>query len=195
MSAFAITPVQDALRDWLLLSTGLAESAVIWADQSGGSPAGAFATLRLSSILTLSPHDDSRHDFSDARPEGEEIERAVWGPRELVVGVQTYSPRVVGATSAFELARKAQTGLQRTDVRQALASAGLALIDAGAPRNVSTLLDTAFQGRMAFDVRFNASDEAVTRLTYIETASGEGTVLGADLPPQPYSVTLPPEEF
>ena len=45
MSAFAITPVQDALRDWLLLSTGLAESAVIWADQSGGSPAGAGSGL------------------------------------------------------------------------------------------------------------------------------------------------------
>lgn len=171
MSAFSIAVVESALRAWLMASTGLNEDVIRWADQSGGQPTTDFIIMRMGVFDALSIHDDVRW-----RTQGGQPERFSTGPRVLGVYVQANTRLTFGASSAFELARKAQRGLGLPSVRVALAEAGLALQDAGRPRNIATLLDTRFQGRYAFDVLFNTSDELITSDGFIEAVSGTGTV-------------------
>jgi len=78
------------------------------------------------------------------------------------------------------LARLAQVGLSMVSVQTALEAAGLSVADPGQPRDISGILDQRFQSRWALDVRFNCTSELSEALTFIETFSGVGEVIGPD---------------
>lgn len=195
--AFTLTTAEAALHAWLLSCTGLGEDDIIWADQEGYQPTGPYMTMRLASFSPVSPHEDVLYDEDESPPvtAGAEITRTAIAYRLLTLFLQAFSRDVHGASGAFEIARKAQMGLTRPSVQQALRAAGLAVADVGAPRNVTTLFDTDFVGRFALDVTFNVTDEDAQTLTFIETVEGEGEVSSpSETYAFPYSATIPAED-
>ncbi len=158
--------IEDALHDWLKAATGV---TCIWAEQSGPQPRPPYCTLRIDGPRRLGGADELRQEAA-----GEDVRQLVVGQRELTVQCQAFTAGTNGLATARELLTKAQVRLSLPSVRDQLSEVGLTVIDEGNVQNVSTVLETKWQGRAALDVRFGCADSAHERAGSIETVEFEG---------------------
>lgn len=137
------TGVKSAIRGWFLPATGLADGAVIWANQTGPRPAVPFAEINFRAGITrLGAYDEERLDPNTA---GNIIRVA---QRKLTVSCHTYGP------GAIALMETAQEALDTYAARSALASGGLYVSDRGKIQDLTKLLETTFEERAQLDVVF-----------------------------------------
>ena len=136
--------IGQALRQWVMNTTGLADNKVVFEYQAGPQPEWPYATINPT-LATASQglYDEQAYDSGTLT----HVER-----RTLTVSVNVYGAQ--GQTLA--IAEAAQDGLELLSVSTILAAAGVSLIDKGQLRNLSTLEDTQFIERFHFDVQFAA---------------------------------------
>lgn len=163
------TTVENALRAWVRAGSGLSEAAVLWAEQMGARPEGAFASLRIGELTPERGAPDEVQAITDlAADPGEEIELRVNGRRELTVSVQLFGAPVTG-TTALAILANVQAALALPSVVTALELAGLTVANIGAPLNVTAIKGTAFEGRAVLNVRFRTLVSLSEFTGYIST--------------------------
>jgi hypothetical protein len=80
--------------------------------------------------------------------------------------------------TARDLLSRAQSALSLPSTISAFDAAGIAELKADGIRDLTTLVETSFEGRAAMDVTFGLSDSVTGRVGYIETISLTGNVTG-----------------
>lgn len=136
--------IGQALRQWILTSTALADNKVLFAFQPGPQPEWPFVVLNPT--LATAPqglYDEQQFGTGTLT----RIER-----RTVTVSVNVYGAQ----GEALAIADQAADGLESQAVLAILEAAGLAPIDKGQPRNLSELEETQFVERYEFDVKLSA---------------------------------------
>jgi hypothetical protein len=167
--------LEDALRAWVVATTGLPEGDVIWAEQTGARPAGvSFATLKIGTLIPLGAVDEVATNYDALRPAHQEIELQVRSLREFSVSAQFFSDNSTGNSTARVYAQKAQSGLALPSVRSNLHAVGLSPFDRGSVQVVNTLIGTRWESRAILEPRFYVmltDSEFTTWIEHCEPAS------------------------
>lgn len=164
--------IENAIHAWAVQASGLGAAKVIWANQHLGQRARPFVTLRLLGIERIG-HDALVQSYDGAAAPGQEVTLAVDGRRTLVVGVQAFSTSVVGAGTAREIASRIQTALSLPGTQAGLRAAGLAVLNEGRITDIPELVETRWESRASFDVRFHCTDSATEKTGFIATTEIE----------------------
>lgn len=174
MAAIAWATIRAALVTWLQGSsaTALGAGKVLWAGQNGVQPQGDHATLRISSVQSLGLRDEAQTSTDLGRPAGQEVKLASKAQREFTVSVQVLTAKPVdaaGTGDAMSLASQVRDSLTLPSVVAAFDAAGFCVFDVGQALDVGAVLDTAWQGRAAFDLRCRTAGEVAEYTGYIAT--------------------------
>lgn len=164
------TVCENALHAWLVSATGLDAAKVVWANQDGPEPTGAFVTLKVLAFTPAPGLDALVQTYDAGGAAGADLILAVDARRQLSVSVQAFSPAVTGPTSARALLAKAQAALALPGVRSGFSAARLASFNASGITDVSAVRETKWQSRASMEVRFHAVDSVSERTTWIATA-------------------------
>lgn len=159
----------DALRDWVTSRTGL---PVIWSHPDAPRPERPYVALQITALTRI-----ARETIGSVDEDGI---AQISGDRDAVISVTVYEradaadPRAA-LTRAVEL----RDSLELPSVRNSLYVDGWALraVEFG-PNDVPELLDTQWEPRAVFDVRFGTSISQDDDLGLIEAIAGTGTVNG-----------------
>jgi hypothetical protein len=199
--------VENGIRRAVMLALQLDDAHVIWSDQDGIRPGqsvpseGMFATIRLDSPLPVeTPY--LVHVFDGAR-DHQEFEQRVAVCKSIRSFVQVFggtpSGGTVGDVSAVAVASLMQTRLRLPSIRAVIKAAGLSVFDYGTVRNVSRILQTAFESRAAVELGWYFTETASEFTTYIAeaiiTATSQGVVFDVgpiDITEGPLPVNLGP---
>lgn len=174
--------IEDALFDLVQASTEFADENIFFSDQDGISPQPSpYATISIGDLNRVGI-DASTRDFDGARTAGSEIVRTTMGMRELVCAFSFFTPKTVGATTAWSIAAKLEAELQLSSVRDGLNAVGLGVANVGSVRWVPKLNNTEFEGRAMLEVRFNVPQGASDAIGYIETVNVTPVIDGVTLP-------------
>lgn len=164
-----LADLEDAIRAWVLATTGLDPSRVWFSDQPVPSPAISSSSPRIT-ISVGGPRkvgqDELRHNFNSSRPAGQEVEYQAIGPREVTVSLQAFA----ADSSSVDLLEAALTGLRLPSVRDALNAAGVGVLREGDVRSLSAIRGTTYEDRALLEVVVLVSSSAVERVGYIERA-------------------------
>lgn len=174
------TVVEDAIQKWLADATGIPGNKCVWVMQDATRRAKPFATLMRdggqdepgTNETRIRANLDADPDTDD--PPADLILQTV--PQvEFTVSVQTFTDAVQGDTSAFRLLDIARNKLGQLSQLDAFETAGVAVVDRGTVQNLSTILETQFEGRAALVVRFRVADMTEETIGQINTAPVSGT--------------------
>jgi hypothetical protein len=97
-------------------------------------------------------------------------------PAEFMLRVQVFTAEVRGNSAAPALLSKIHSYLETETARDALASAGLVVIDRGSIQNLTALVETRFEGRASLDIRMRFADGGQETATYIGSVELTPTV-------------------
>lgn len=163
--------IQNALRGWVAVATGITLASVIMADQDGPRPAKPFATVRLSAVLPLGAYDGVYTSMVAGTPDPrEEVLVTVAGHREIVVSIQVFTATTQGSASALVLANKLKSAASLPSQQAVFDAAGASLFEVGQVRDLSAVFRTANEGRAQVDARLYATESLTETTTFIETA-------------------------
>ena len=161
--------IENAIQAAVLTGSGLPK--VIWADQPYPRPARPYGTLKRISARDSSPFDEQRFSFGATQPVGQEIAITTIGPRTIVVSFNAYSDVVTGAGTAAEYCEALRSTLSLPATLDALHGAGVSLIRRGDTRDLSKLVETAFESRAQLDLTIAVTDTATQQTGHIATAT------------------------
>lgn len=159
--------VEQAIRTAVKAGTGLADAAVYFSPQDGARGDAPFVTIRLGGAQSLGSVDEVQ-ETTDLTQVGSEIETKVVGQREFSVSIQCFTPKAVKDDSAKARLSRLQTYLSLPSVVDTLANAGLSVYDLSEVREISTVLDTKFEGRAILELRCYVAETATERIGYID---------------------------
>ena len=158
----------DAIRQWVADKSGL---TAIWLHPNAPRPAKPYAGLQVLSVQRV-----GRAYYGPVNAEGVS---AVAFDREAVVSINIYeSTETPDPRSALERASDLRDTLELRSVRDTLASNGWSLRAVELLTDAPELLDTTWEPRAVFDVRFGTRKSLLDDLGIIETAEITGTVSG-----------------
>ena len=142
--------IGQALRQWLMATTGLADNKVVFDYQPGPQPEWPYVTINPT-LATAGQglYDEQQHDSGTLT----HVER-----RMLTVSVNVYGAQ----GQALAIAEAAQDGLELLSVTAILGAAGLSMSDKGQLKNLSALEETQFVERFEFDAQFSAVAATMT---------------------------------
>lgn len=179
------TSVKSALRGWFLPATGLADGAVIWANQNGprptsnGAPIVPFATINYRlAVARVGVYDEEQ---IDADTPGQ-INRTA--QRRLTVSLNTYGP------GAIALMEQAQEALDTYATRTALDAAGLAVLDRGSVKDLTALITTQYEERAQLDVIFGLAAVTTEQVGTIDQVTITGTLTDGQTP-EDFTISYP----
>lgn len=166
----AWSTLEDAVRAWALAASGLAADQVYFANQDvRRSEAAPRVIITLGDLVTIGV-DSLTHDYSAARPAGQEIEYTARGPRELAVSLQAFAPLTVGSgVTARSLLDLCQAKLRLPSVRDALNAAGIGVLDPGTVRRLPQVVAGKWEDAAFLDVRCLVGQSVTERTGYIAT--------------------------
>lgn len=175
--AIAWATVENALHTWVRLGTGYAGTQVIFATQPDAPrPARPFATITTGALRPLGLDDSQEIVRSGSPPAGQEIEIRAGGPREFEVTVSVFTSTTTGTGAARAVLSLVQAALALPSIIAAFGAAGVSCFDSGEVRDVTTVLDTAHEGRAILDCRFYANEfvsEYVGHIEEVELTIGD----------------------
>lgn len=156
--------VAQAMRQWVITSTGLDEGKVILSHQNAPRPQPPYAVINPKLAITRRGLIDEER-LVPGQPG--KIQRI--GHRRISVSLNIYG------ANAIPFVCMAQSGLERYDVREALeAAAGLTVIDQGQVRDLTAFMETHWEERGQVDVIFGIAQEVIEDVGYIETVEYSG---------------------
>ncbi len=163
------TTIQNAIHAWLSAATGL---PCVWEKQNGlpQRPA-SYVSMDLGTMTGVGG-DVLTHDYSAARPLGQEVEVTAEKSGEWVLKVQAFLELQPGQTGdmAVALLSKAVARLALPSVRDSLHAAGMGVVDVGSVLNLTGLASVKWQGRATVDVRLSVIESVSERVGYFATA-------------------------
>lgn len=167
--------IEDALRQWVLDSSGYAEDSVVWTDQGINRPDAPMIALTLGDLVQLGL-DSVSYETDVGGDPGLETTTTVAGPRVCTLRVQHYGGEATGNDSSRAVLARALTALSLPVVRDSLTAAGVGIIAAGPVRNIAGVQALQIEARAVLEVRFSVQDVATSLGTYVETADVTATV-------------------
>lgn len=168
--------LETGLASLIRTALGLAQKAVLWANQNAPQP---DTSVQTWAFLTRGDMGgvgvDGVQSYPTAgAPPGQEVTLSAQGVRTLPVSVHVYSRAgTTGASSAFALLVALRTKLRLPSNEAALLALGLGLHAMGPVRTLDALLDQAIQGHASVELLFNLADTATETTTYIERVKGQ----------------------
>jgi hypothetical protein len=170
--------IESALVAFVETASGLSGKVVL-AMQTAPQPPMPYATVRISGPRPAGgPWPRIIQSFDAAQPAGQEVSLQAVVDEELTVSLQFFTALTFGAGSARALMAQVRVALALQSTLDPLRAAGLALIDVGDIHDLSAILETAFQGRAALDLRFLVADDVTERTGYVGSVGISGTVSG-----------------
>jgi len=166
----------QALRQWLMTTTGLDDAQVILVDQSAPRPQ-RRPYVSLDPEMSLVTRHIEDQELPHPTTAGLLVRTA---HKRLTVRVQVYGE------GAAELLSQIQDGTERYDVRDALAIVGLVPIDKGTRTNLTALQDARYEPRWSADIQFSLVTQATEDVGWIAEVAGNGRFDGG--PPRPYVI-------
>lgn len=167
--AIAWQTIENAIQAWLSAATGL---ACIVAEQNAPQPAVPYCTFRIEGPTREYADDELQSVTNLGNSVGQEIEQTAIRRRQITVHVQAFSNLQVEAGAqlpARDYLDMADAQLSLPSVHDALVAGGLTPIDeTRAILNVSTVVESGWQSRAAFDVRFRLVDSVVEKTGYVD---------------------------
>lgn len=155
---------QDAIFDFIVDATGLAEGKVIWAMPDIERPAVPYVTMNISS-------GPRKTGAAEVRYEGTQDTFKYPMRKEITLTINSYSQSGWLATlgsivDALELPTK----------QEILRDAGLAIITSEDPIDISALLNDEHEGRGVVDIKLAYCDIINDESGEIESVKFDGTV-------------------
>ena len=165
-------PVLQALRQWILTTTGLPDNKVILAYLDGDQPEWPYVTIDpYFQVRPTNPYEDEiiQGDGDTAT----HIHRDV-----LTCAVNSYGDVRIG--DGLAAAQAAYHGVASPAIRDALNTAGLGLIDRGHLEHLNFVMETKFCERYQFDVTFNLVTTTTEAIPAMAETSLTGTLVAPD---------------
>ena len=167
--------VEDAIRSWVVIASGLPEQRVAFKWQERTAPPEASPAQASSIVIGLptsiaigEPVRSSSTDLG--QPLGREVELRADQLREIGITVESYTGEVTGGASARELLQRVQEGLELLAVQARLEAEGVSVFDAGPINFLPAIPSVGFEGRGLIEFRAYATGSVAERVGYIETA-------------------------
>jgi hypothetical protein len=171
--------IEDAVRTWLKTATGMADGAVIIADQDGPSPTTDYLSVRIGETPPVARQAEQQTSTDLGQPAGQEVQLTAVVDRYATVTVSAYTSKTTGGSSnAVDLLEKAANAISLPSIRQTLNDAGLGVVEVGSVKNLSAVARSNFEGVAALDVRFSLRQTVSERTGYISkvvTVDNTGT--------------------
>jgi hypothetical protein len=165
------TSIENALQAWLVAQAGLSATQVLWAKQGGAiQRQRPYATLRFSSINSVTWDDGGKLTTDLARPAGQEVAQTTASQKEMKLHVECFTSESVGGAQAFARLSAAQSSLLRETVRDALRAGGVVVVDTENVTDMGGVLGALFEGRAALEVQLRTADVVTDYFGYIATA-------------------------
>lgn len=163
--------LENAVRAWVVSSSGLDPSLVYFADQPYPvSEVRPRITIRLGALAPIG-HDWATHTYDPARQAGQEIEYSATGSRELTISLQAFAPTTVGdGDTARELLERVFGRLSLPSVRDPLNAAGVGVLRTGTVTRLPAVVGTMNEDRAVGELVALVSSKYSERTGYIERA-------------------------
>lgn len=160
----------DALRQWVASQTGL---TTIWLNPNAPRPERPYCALQIINVSRIGqPHRTG--------PNAEGVS-TITADREATVSIQVFKSVTNGdPRSALEAASDLRDTLELITVRNTLAQAGWAVRAFELLTDSPQLLDTQFEPRAIFDVRFGTTKQLLEDVGLIESIEVTGAVRDTD---------------
>lgn len=162
--SIAWTTVETALHAWIVASSGLAANHVIWAQQNGPRPDGAFITMRLSTLRRVG------QDWLEAP---DSVTWRARGMRQGTLSIQCFGGAAVGAAGATQILDYVVSRSVLPSSRDVLQAAGIGLAKLGTVQSLDGVINTTvFEPRATLEARFFLAQE----VTESPVPVGGGTI-------------------
>lgn len=156
----------DAIRQWVADQTDL---TAIWLNPNAPRPGRPYATLQVT--------NSARVGRPWTGPVDAEGMAQVTFDRDVTISVQIYgSSASHDPRQAFGIAEDLRDSLELTSVRAGLADDGWSFRGVELLTDAPQLLDTTWEPRAVFDVRFGTSKQLLDDLGLIETVDIQGSL-------------------
>lgn len=166
--AIAWQTIEDAIYAWLSAATGV---SCVWAQQNGVQRDLPYCTMQIEGPIREYAEDELQSVTNLANAAGQEVEQTVIKRRQITLHVQAFSGAQVegGASPARDYLDTADGKLSLPSVQDALSAAGLTVIDEQRTiLNLSAVVESGWQSRAAFDVRFRLVDSVLEKTGYVD---------------------------
>lgn len=162
--------MSDAIRQWVADQTGL---DAIWMNPNAPRPARPYCALQIISVNRVGEASRTAINASGIS--------TVTVDREAVVSITVYeSTANTDPRSALATAETLRDSLELVSVRTPLQDAGWSLRGYELLTDAPQLLETQWESRAVFDVRFGTTKELLDDLGLIESIEVTGSVRDTD---------------
>ena len=160
----------DALRQWVADQTGL---TTIWMNPNAPRPPRPYCAIQIINVARIGEPYRTGPDVNGFS--------TITADREAVVSIQVFeSASNPDPRSALETATDLRDTLELITVRAKLADAGWAVRAFELLTDAPQLLETQFEPRAIFDVRFGTTKELLEDVGLIESIEVTGAVRDTD---------------
>jgi len=161
------TTIENALYAW---SSGQLGIPVHWANQDVPEQDRPMATLNVRSrAIPFAATDEQR--YTATKGVFDLVQR-----RKLILSVNVYCSDVTGDGHALARIEALQKSVGLEAVKAAFSAAGLAVVEARGPVDLTAVLTSRFESRAQMDVVFGYVTTTQEDLGYIETSDADGTL-------------------
>lgn len=186
--SFDWAAAEEAIATWIREATGYPP---LWEYQANAYPETAAAML---DVVSLDPSDravaDDPIDFDPAAPLNQEItlQTTQWFRLTVSVLILGTKPARLGAESTHALAARAATSLRQSSVQDALAAAGMGLIEVSRIMPGPELFKNVWRPATAFTVSFHIAETLTATAGYIAQGVVQSNFQPPPLGPMPFTV-------
>jgi hypothetical protein len=189
----------QALRQWVIGATGLADAAVIFQDQDAPAPnpaniaGGKAVTVHLGNLDELG--SEWRTDTVDTVAQS--VTAQAVGTHRLTAVLKAFTKKTLGNDSARALLKTVMLAGGLDSVLQALNEAGLGLLNNSQILVANKVQGAKWESQAVIEVYFCVLQTATETIPYIAHVNGTGTVHAPSGDPAedvvvPIKVDLPP---
>lgn len=179
MSSITWEDIENYIQGAMVKATGFTAEKVVWKYQNRNAPAMNYATIDLTSVITIG-EDRVRYSQDLTRPNGQEIKQTITGQREVSLDLEIFSSTVTGSNSARALMEKTRTSLRLPAIKYSLRRGGIAPFDLGTVGYINDIPTVNFRGRAVCSIRcYVQMPEIVEYCGYIARVRGNLTAFSA----------------
>lgn len=163
------TVIQNAIHAWVVATSGLAASRVLWARQNLPRPDGCWISLRTIALAAVGQDAITVSDAPSPAP-GAEIRTTHGGHRVVTLSIQCFNGEGQGSESPEAILEEVRTGARLASVHDALTAAGVGLLSFEAIRSIDGHTNPAvFEPRAVLTCSLCVPSEIFELGTFIET--------------------------
>jgi hypothetical protein len=144
--------VEDAVQAAVVAASRLPDGQVVWSYQNVNEPQIPHAIINFEGPIVVGI-DRLQTSTDLTRAAGQEIKVEVKGVREVVLGLEFFTPQTIGDSAARQLGSITCTRLRLPSIRPGLQQAGLGLFDPGPVNWIPDIPSAGFRGRARADIR------------------------------------------